>query len=69
MFFAGIRRKCVLTSDLSSLTKDQLMEEESLDGTLYYSVYYDLVITIESACMTFSVECQGKTYSVTDINY
>ena len=59
----------MLTSDLSSLTKDQLEEEESLDGTKYYSVHYDLVISIESAGMTFSVECQNKIYSITDVDY
>ena len=59
----------MLTSDLRGLSADDLEENEGPDGSQYYSVHYNLVVSIGSAGMEFSVESQGKKFSVTDVDY
>jgi len=66
---AGVNRKCTLSFDLSSLPKSQLTERTSMGGTKYYSVDYDLVITVLPAMWTFSAECSGVQYGSIDVEY
>ncbi|RYP32291.1 hypothetical protein DL768_011143 [Monosporascus sp. mg162] len=65
----GVRKKVVLKSDLRGLSVDDLEEREGPDGSKYYSVHYNLVVSIESAGMEFYVECKDKMFSVTDVDY
>jgi hypothetical protein len=66
---AWVKRKVVLTSDLRGPSVDDQEENEGPDGSQYCSVHYDLVVSIGSAGMEFSVESHGKKFSVTDVDY
>jgi len=65
----GVRRKCVLTSDLGGVDESQLVKRRDTNGSEYYSIHYELVVAIQSAIMTFSVECQGKTFALANVEF
>ena len=67
-----ILRKCHLRTDLSALInvpREKLTKRKDRAGTEYYSVYYDLLVTIGSAALTFSAEWAGTQFAVQDMNY
>ncbi|KAK3343434.1 Hsp70 family protein-like protein [Lasiosphaeria hispida] len=51
---------CKVQTDLRSISDDRFKERRAIDGRPYYEVHYDLVITLKSALMTFSLEMDGK---------
>ncbi|KAK1760334.1 hypothetical protein QBC47DRAFT_3712 [Echria macrotheca] len=65
----GVKRKCVLTSDLNGIDPGQLVRRKDPNGCEYYSVHYELVVAIRSAILTFSVECQGRTFAIANVEF
>jgi len=51
------------------MPRDKLTKRKDRVGTEYYSVYYDLLVTIGSAAMTFSAEWEGRQFAVQDLKY
>ena len=53
-------RNCSLVADLSSLGKSHLRKRRSPGGRVYYEVEYNLVVTMETTLMKFSLEIDGE---------
>ena len=67
-----IIKKCHLRTDFSALVnmpRDKLTKRKDRVGTEYYSIYYDLLVTIGSAALTFSAELAGTQFAVQDLKY
>jgi molecular chaperone DnaK (HSP70) len=54
-----ISSNCLLTADLRSVPSSEFVRKVDKNGNPYYNVNYDLVITLESALMKFSLEMDG----------
>lgn len=66
---SNLRRKCVVRSDFSSLDRSQLVRREEADGSGYYSVHYELVVTIQSPGMIFAVEWAGLSFGKAYVDF
>jgi hypothetical protein len=74
---AGVRPKCVVTSDLRRLLLDRdeggaggmLVRRRAKDGSEYYALEYELVLEVQSASMTFAVECKGRSFGTADVKF
>lgn len=51
---------CVLTADLSKVDRGLFKKVVGIDGRNYVQVFYDLVVTMKSAVMKFSLEIKGE---------
>ncbi|KAH8663252.1 hypothetical protein BGZ61DRAFT_431957 [Ilyonectria robusta] len=60
---------CVLTSDLSSVPQSKFKSRIDKDGIPYSELGYDLVVTLESAVMKFSLEIGGESLGSVDAKY
>lgn len=61
---------CSVVSDLSDVPKVFFTRKISPDlTTVYYEVHYQLVMTIESATLTFHVEFNGQEYGSAEVKY
>src|ERR1700722_16058986 len=54
------KNNCVLTSDLRKLDRSLIQRVDGIDGQKYWDVNFDLVVTLSSAVMKFSLEVKGK---------
>ncbi|KFG86767.1 putative hsp70 protein [Metarhizium anisopliae] len=52
-----------------SIPKSYLIKKKDPHGVTYYELHYDLVISLESAIMTFSLEVDGKTMGCVNVDY
>ncbi|OXV07229.1 hypothetical protein Egran_05006, partial [Elaphomyces granulatus] len=52
---------CELTADLRSVPSSQFVRATDSQGKPYYRVHYDLVVSLASALMNFSLEIDGKS--------
>ena len=71
---AGIvRTLCTLNTDLSAIPKKcfKRQRRRGTNGKLfrYWQLDYELVLTIQSGPMLFSLNCDGKEYSSVAVNY
>ncbi|KAL3954485.1 hypothetical protein ACCO45_010048 [Purpureocillium lilacinum] len=60
---------CVLTSDLSSVPDSKFIKRRAPDNQPYFDVCYDLVVTLESAVLKFSLEMDGKAMGTVEAKY
>lgn len=60
---------CTLTSDLSGVDSGLFKKKTSVDGKDYVDVFYNLVVTMESAIMKFSLEVDGKEMGSVQARY
>lgn len=61
---------CKLTTTLpASIPRDIFPKKTSPTGFEYYDVNYNLIMTVESANLTFEFEFDGKTYGSVTAKY
>lgn len=60
---------CRLTSDLTGIDKSTFGTVADPEGTKYYHVNFDLVISTQDANMTFSLEVNGKKCGCVTADY
>ncbi|CAO1601112.1 hypothetical protein XANCAGTX0491_004776 [Xanthoria calcicola] len=60
---------CRVTADLTSVSKHHFQKLTALDGTPYYDVHYDLVISTKTAIMKFSLEVDGQEMGSVEASY
>jgi hypothetical protein len=60
---------CVVTSDLRNVDRKHFEKVDGEDGKTYVKVNFDLVITIQTAVMKFSLEIKGKEMGSVNANY
>jgi hypothetical protein len=53
---------CTLSADLRTIDKSLLKKTTGGDGKTYVDVNYDLVVSLKSALMKFSLEIKGKEF-------
>ncbi|KAK4182907.1 hypothetical protein QBC35DRAFT_419950 [Podospora australis] len=61
-FGQPVHQNCTLVSDLRNIPRNLFNMKRGVDGELYYDVNFDLVITLKSALMEFSLEFDGKPF-------
>ncbi|KAH9205472.1 Hsp70 family protein-like protein [Leptodontidium sp. 2 PMI_412] len=66
---SATKTNCVLTADLTSVDPAQFKKTVGADGLPYINVYYNLVITIKTAMMKFSIEVNGKEMGTVNASY
>ena len=57
----------MVRSDLRAMEEQLsglLVRRTAADGSEYYALEYELVLKMESALMTFEVECKGKSFGM-----
>jgi len=57
-----LRANCTVTSDLRNAPKSAFRVKTPRKGNTYCEVHYNILVTINSASMEFSIEIDGKTY-------
>jgi hypothetical protein len=62
-------KNCALVTDLSKYPKSILKEGVTQTGKKYYRVEFDLCMTLDTACMRFSLEIDGKEAGVVEADY
>lgn len=60
---------CILESDLRSVPRTMFKKMIAKDGRPYYDVYYNLIVTIDSAVMRFSLEFNGQEMGKVEAQY
>lgn len=60
---------CLMTANLTSVSKSHFHRKTADDGTRYFDVEYDLVILTEMAVMKFSLEVDGKEMGSVKASY
>ena len=63
------KTNCTLTADLRKVDRGFFKKRTGADGRIYYDVLFDLVITMQSAMMKFSLEFRGKKMGSVDVDY
>jgi hypothetical protein len=56
----NIQTNCILTADLRSVDHSLFKEVMGVDRKLYFEIQYDLVVTMQSGAMKFSLEIDGQ---------
>jgi hypothetical protein len=64
-----VKPNCSLTADLRSIDQSLLHNKTGADGKPYVDVYYDLVVSLKSALMKFSLEIKGKEFGSVAAKY
>ncbi|KAM0128669.1 hypothetical protein ACHAO1_008896 [Botrytis cinerea] len=64
-----IKQNCILTADLSGVDRSTFKQRTSVRGTPCWDVHYDLVVTVSSAVMKFSLEIKGKEIGSVEAKY
>lgn len=60
---------CVLSADLKQIDRSHLKQKTGANGKSYVDVNYDLVISLKSALMRFSLEIKGKEFGSVAVNW
>ncbi|KAH7175320.1 hypothetical protein EDB81DRAFT_769600 [Dactylonectria macrodidyma] len=60
---------CCVTSDLSGIPKSKFETRIDPKGLPYWDIGFDLVITLESAVMKFSLEIDGESFGSVNAKY
>ncbi|KIX02411.1 uncharacterized protein Z518_08352 [Rhinocladiella mackenziei CBS 650.93] len=64
-----VKANCTLSADLRSIDRSMLKEKVCADGKTYVDVNYDLVVSLKSALMRFSLEIKGKEFGSVAAKY
>ncbi|KAL9027295.1 MAG: hypothetical protein Q9196_004162 [Gyalolechia fulgens] len=51
---------CKLTADLTAVNKRHFQSKIGIDGTPYFDIHYDLIVSTKTALMKFSLEVAGE---------
>lgn len=66
----GVTKKnCSLKADLRSVPRDHFRRQISFDGKPYYDIDYNLVVTVQSAAMKFSLEINEQELGSVEARY
>ncbi|ETI20493.1 hypothetical protein G647_08530 [Cladophialophora carrionii CBS 160.54] len=65
----AVQKNCMLTADLRSIDRSLLQKKIGADGKSYTDVNYDLVVTVKSAQMRFSLEVKGREFGSVNAKY
>ncbi|ORY15235.1 hypothetical protein BCR34DRAFT_558917 [Clohesyomyces aquaticus] len=65
----SIGTNCSVKADLRGIDRSLFKMRTDTSGKPYYDVYYDLVVRLESALMSFSTEVNGKTMGSVEASY
>ena len=60
---------CVLTSDLTGVDRSNFKSKIGLDGEPYFEVHYNLVVSMQTAMMKFSLEIDGEEMGSVQAKY
>ncbi|KAL8639050.1 MAG: hypothetical protein Q9228_003862 [Teloschistes exilis] len=60
---------CKVTADLRGVSKHHFESKVGVDGTTYVDVSYDLVVSMKTAIMKFSLEVGGKEKGSVQASY
>lgn len=60
---------CVLTADLREVDRSHFHKRRGIDGVDYVDVHYELVVTVMSAVMKFSLEIKDKEIGSVEAEY
>ncbi|KAL9577735.1 MAG: hypothetical protein Q9212_006175 [Teloschistes hypoglaucus] len=60
---------CKLTADLTGVSKHHFARMVGVDGTPYVAVSYDLVVSMKTAVMKFSLEIGGEEMGSVEASY
>jgi len=67
---AGVTKiNCSMKADLRNIPKYHFKEKKAIDGRTYYDVDYNLVITMKTAIMKFSLEIGGQELGSVQAKY
>ncbi|KAI9882584.1 MAG: hypothetical protein M1823_005673 [Watsoniomyces obsoletus] len=67
---SGITKvNCSMMSDLSKVPRKHFVRRTAYDGRPYYDIHFDLVVRLQSAVMTFSLESNGEELGSVEANY
>jgi len=64
-----VKPNCTLSADLSNTNRSNFKEKVCADGKSYVDVHYDLVVSLKSALMKFSLEINGKEFGSVAAKY
>jgi hypothetical protein len=64
-----VKPNCTLSADLRTIDKSLLQPKTGADGKAYVDVNYDLVVSLKSALMKFSLEIKGKEFGSVNAKY
>ncbi|OAQ70708.1 Hsp70 family protein [Pochonia chlamydosporia 170] len=64
-----MRETCSVRSDLTSVSKSHMIQKRDLLGVPYYDLHFHLVVSLQSAVMTFSLEVDGQTMGCVTVDY
>lgn len=62
------KTNCLLKADLRNVDRSSFKKRLGVNGTWYVDVFYDLIVTIKSAQMKFSLEIKGEELGAVDAN-
>ncbi|KFA66207.1 hypothetical protein S40285_05120 [Stachybotrys chlorohalonatus IBT 40285] len=65
----NISQNCTLTANLQEVPRTKFEQKTDKYGGPYYRVSYNLVISIDSALMSFSLELDGKKYGSVEAKF
>ncbi|KAL8693889.1 MAG: hypothetical protein Q9218_001354 [Villophora microphyllina] len=60
---------CRLTADLTAVSKHHFQSKVAFDGTPYVDISYDLVVSMKTAIMKFSLEVDGEEMGSVEASY
>lgn len=61
---------CVLTADFRGVSRDKFKKcRRQSDGLAYYAIYFNLIITFDSAVMRFTCEMGGIEMGAVEARY
>lgn len=64
-----VKANCTLSADLRTIDRSLLKRKVCADGNTYVDVNYDLVVSLKSALMKFSLEIKGKEFGSVAAKY
>ena len=64
-----VKPNCTLSADLTSLDRSKLKGKVCSDGKTYVDVHYELVVSLKSALMKFSLEIKGEEFGSVAAKY
>ncbi|TWU72224.1 hypothetical protein ED733_003541 [Metarhizium rileyi] len=57
----NLKTNCIVKWDATGIPISKCVQRTGPNGKVFYDLFFDLIVTLESALMTFSVEFEGRT--------